>query len=186
MCNTYSGNYEIIVFDKLDYAATTLNLQALESNENFHFFRGDITSEEDVSACLSKYKVDTIWHFAAVTHVDNSFGDPYGFAHANIHGCHVLLECSKKLGVRRFLHMSSYEAYGSTEPGPQGHIESERLSPVNPYAASKACGETLVAAYGRSSEIKTYIIRSQNVYGPNQYPESEPYKFYICLSNFRC
>ncbi|KAF2184545.1 NAD(P)-binding protein [Zopfia rhizophila CBS 207.26] len=179
--STYGDAYTIVSFDKLNYSASTNNTRSLVGEPGFHFVRGDITSPDDVTQCMLSYKVDAVIHFAACTHVDSSFKDPYGFAQANINGVHVMLECAKQAGVKRFLHMSSYEVYGAVTPSPQGHVEDSRLAPVNPYAASKAAGETLVSAYGRSSGMETIIVRSQNVYGPNQYPEKIIPKFALLI-----
>ena len=68
--------------------------------------------------------------------------------------------------------MSSYEAYGATKAGPEGHVETSALSPVNPYGAGKAAAEMLVTAFGNTNAFQTVIVRSNNVYGPNQFPES--------------
>ena len=69
--------------------------------------------------------------------------------------------------------MSSYEAYGATKAGPNGHQESEALSPMNPYGAGKAAAEMLVNAFGNSSTLNTMIVRANNIYGPNQFPDSK-------------
>lgn len=144
----------------------------LEGRPNFSFFQGDITSPDDIARCLRKHDIDTIIHLAANSSVDASFTSPFAFASTNIHGTQVLLESAKSCGVKRFIHMSSYEAYGATKAGPSGHVETSALSPVNPYGAGKAAAEMLVTAFGNTHELETIIVRSNNVYGPNQFPES--------------
>ncbi len=99
-----------------------------------------------------------------------SFDNPYAFADTNIHGTQVLLESAKAHGVKKFIHMSSYEAYGATKPTTSGYVEDSALSPVNPYGAGKAAAEMLVTA---SNQLQTIIVRSNNIYGRNQYPESK-------------
>lgn len=87
-------------------------------------------------------------------------------------GTHVVLENAHKHGVKRFIHMSSAEVYGAATPGPNGFHESAILSPLNPYGASKAASELLVKLYGNKGGMITNIVRSSNVYGPKQFPDS--------------
>jgi UDP-glucose 4,6-dehydratase len=65
-----------------------------------------------VNYVLAEEEIDTIMHFAAQTHVDNSFGNSFMFTQNNIMGTHVLLESAKVAGVKRFIHVSTDEVYG--------------------------------------------------------------------------
>jgi len=122
---------------------------------------------------LQKYKVTAVLHFAAQTHVDNSFGNSLQFTTNNILGVHTLLECAKVYGkLERFLHVSTDEVYGQSAYSGQGAIESQTmLQPTNPYAASKAGAEHIVMSYFKSWKFPIIITRSNNIYGPHQYPE---------------
>ena len=134
---------------------------------------------------LKNENIDTVMHFAAQTHVDNSFGNSFEFTQNNIYGTHVLLETVKAVGsIRRFLHVSTDEVYGesSYEFGEANVEQTSLLEPTNPYSASKAAAEMLVMAYGRSYNIPYIITRGNNVYGPHQYPEKAIPKF-IMLAN---
>ncbi|KAI8373591.1 hypothetical protein EDC96DRAFT_498886 [Choanephora cucurbitarum] len=71
--------YQIFVIDKLDYCGSLHNLKAVEGFPNYHFIRGDITSADFISFFLKEKKIDVIFHLAAQTHVDNSFGDSFEF-----------------------------------------------------------------------------------------------------------
>lgn len=144
----------------------------LDDRANFSFFEGDIISPDDVTKCLREHQIDTVIHLAAQSNVDASFKNPYSFAATNIHGTQVLLECAKSCGVKKFIQMSSYEAYGASKAGPDGHREEDPLSPMNPYGAGKAAAEMLVTAFGNSSPLETIIVRANNIYGPNQFPDS--------------
>ncbi len=115
-------------------------------------------------------------HFAAQTHVDNSFGNSITFTEANILGTHVLLEAAKEARVRLFIHVSTDEVYGEGETGVPSH-EGSPLEPTNPYSATKAGAEYLVKAYHRSFNLPVIITRGNNVYGPHQYPEKIIPKF---------
>ncbi|KAL9036994.1 MAG: hypothetical protein Q9214_005890 [Letrouitia sp. 1 TL-2023] len=172
--------YHVVCFDKLDYCASLNNHRILDSQPNFTFFKGDVVSPADVAACLKKYNVDTIFHFAAQSHVDLSFGNSYGFTATNVYGTHVMLECAKAAGIRRFIHISTDEVYGEVDEDSEDLMETSLLAPTNPYAASKAAAEMLVNAYWKSFKLPVMIARSNNVYGPHQYPEKVIPKF-TCL-----
>ncbi len=123
--------------------------------------------------CLERHNIDTIFHFAAQSHVDLSFGNSYAFTHTNVYGTHVLLESAKKVGIKKFIHISTDEVYGEVRDDADDLLETSILAPTNPYAASKAAAEMLVHSYQKSFKLPVIIVRSNNVYGPHQYPESK-------------
>lgn len=121
---------------------------------------------------MEQFRIDTVFHFAAQSHVDLSFDNSYKFTHTNVYGTHVLLESSRKAGIRRFVHVSTDEVYGEVNDEEEDLPETSILAPTNPYAASKAAAEMLVHSYKMSFKLPVIIVRSNNVYGPHQYPES--------------
>ncbi|KAL0075216.1 hypothetical protein J3Q64DRAFT_1810837 [Phycomyces blakesleeanus] len=129
---------------------------------------------------LKEKKIDIIFHLAAQTHVDNSFGDSFEFTKNNVMGTHVMLEAAKVHKVRRFIHVSTDEVYGEVVSRPDC-AEDTILAPSNPYAATKAAAECLVKAYHMSFGLPIMITRSNNVYGPYQYPEKITSKFVCSL-----
>ncbi|KAH7651376.1 UDP-glucose 4,6-dehydratase protein [Dioscorea alata] len=173
--------YKIVVLDKLDYCSNLKNLNPSRSSPNFKFVKGDIASADLVNYLLITENIDTIMHFAAQTHVDNSFGNSFEFTKNNIYGTHVLLEACKVTGqIRRFIHVSTDEVYGETdEDAVVGNHEASQLLPTNPYSATKAGAEMLVMAYGRSYGLPVITTRGNNVYGPNQFPEKLIPKFIL-------
>ena len=170
---TYPNAYRIICFDKLDYCASLNNTRALNDKRNFTFYHGDITNPSEVMDCLERHNIDTVFHFAAQSHVDLSFGNSYAFTHTNVYGTHVLLESAKKVGIKKFIHISTDEVYGEVRDDADDLLETSILAPTNPYAASKAAAEMLVHSYQKSFKLPVIIVRSNNVYGPHQYPESK-------------
>eukprot|EP01095_Lingulamoeba_sp_RSL-Kostka_P012249 TRINITY_DN481_c0_g5_i3.p1 TRINITY_DN481_c0_g5~~TRINITY_DN481_c0_g5_i3.p1 ORF type:complete len:372 (+),score=95.84 TRINITY_DN481_c0_g5_i3:415-1530(+) len=115
---------------------------------------------------------------SAQSHVDNSFGNSITFTQNNILGTHVLLEAAKIANINLFLHISTDEVYG--EAAYEDNVEEKVvLIPTNPYAASKAAAEFIVKSYRTSFNLPTIITRSNNIYGPHQYPEKIIPKF-IC------
>ncbi|KAL6570556.1 Rhm1p [Orobanche gracilis] len=174
-------DYKIVVLDKLDYCSNLKNLLPSNPSPNFKFVKGDIGSADLVNYLLITENIDTIMHFAAQTHVDNSFGNSFEFTKNNIYGTHVLLEACKVTGqIRRFIHVSTDEVYGETdEDAIVGNHEASQLLPTNPYSATKAGAEMLVMAYGRSYGLPVITTRGNNVYGPNQFPEKLIPKFIL-------
>jgi len=129
--------------------------------------------------------VDTIMHFAAQTHVDNSFGLALDFTRTNIFGTHVLLEATRYImpQIQRFIHVSTDEVYGESLLESHHRLtEDSHLNPSNPYAATKVSAEYLIRSYYHSFKLPIIITRSNNVYGPRQYPEKLIPKFILLLS----
>ena len=170
-----------VCLDKLDYCASVKNFDSVADLTNFKFVKGDITSPDLVNYVLHTEKIDTVMHFAAQSHVDNSFGNSFQFTQSNILGTHVLLEAAKNVGkqLRRFIHVSTDEVYGESTigSGEEWFSESSALRPTNPYAATKAAAELLVGAYMTSFKLPCIITRGNNVFGANQYPEKLIPKF---------
>lgn len=166
MLNKYK-DYRIIVLDALTYAGNRENLADLEGDPRYFFYEGDIRDEQVVDNLMSN--VDAVVNFAAETHVDRSIHEAGMFIETDIKGTFVLLEAAKKYGIKRFLHISTDEVYGSIEDG--SFKEGDLLEPNSPYSASKAGGDLLVRSYLKTFGVPVLITRSSNNYGPYQYPE---------------
>ena len=161
---------QIINFDKLTYAGNLDNLIDLEGNLRYKFFKGDICEAKAVDAALALVdQVDAIVNFAAETHVDRSILSAGSFVKTDVLGTNVLLEAVKKHQIKRYLHISTDEVYGSIDEG--SFTEESKLEPNSPYAASKAGGDLLVRAYHKTYGLPVVITRSSNNYGPFHYPE---------------
>lgn len=171
------------VLDKLDYCSNIKNLDPVRECKNFTFIRGNILSSDLVNHIVKTHAVDTIYHFAAQTHVDNSFGNSLTFTRNNVLGTHTLLECWKQnqSQIKRFIHVSTDEVYGENKDSDATDNsfdeDGSRMSPTNPYAASKAAAEILVKSYMHSFNLPGIITRGNNVYGPRQFPEKLIPKF---------
>lgn len=173
MLDTYSDIF-ILNIDKMNYCATVKNIkEEYRNNSNRYKLEiSDINNKNLVLLSLTHYNIDTIIHFAAESHVDNSFGNSLEFTISNILGTHTLLECSKVYGmIQRFIHISTDEVFGEVDIEHEGCSEKSLLNPTNPYAATKAGAEFLVKSYYHSFNLPIIITRGNNVYGPNQYPE---------------
>jgi len=169
MLAKYPG-YKLVVFDKLTYAGRRENLKAAEGNPRFAFVRGDICDRAAVEAAICEHTIDTIVHFAAESHVDQSIHSPLVFTEANVTGTQVLLEAARQNKLERFHHISTDEVYGAI-PAPNRSKEGDPFEPRSPYSASKAAAEHLVYAYHITYGLATTITRGSNNIGPFHYPE---------------
>ncbi|MEB3198112.1 MAG: dTDP-glucose 4,6-dehydratase [Candidatus Sericytochromatia bacterium] len=161
-------NCRITVLDALTYAGNLNSLRDLQSQPRFRFEHGDIRDSRLVNSLLAGH--DAVVHFAAESHVDRSISDPTAFVQTNVEGTVVLLDAARRLGVSRFVHISTDEVYGSL--GPTGLFsENSPLAPNSPYAASKAASDLLVRSYHETFGLHTVITRCSNNYGPYQFPE---------------
>ena len=169
------SSVKIFNIDCLNYCANENNIN---KSPNYKFIKGDITSKDLVLYILNEYNIDAIIHFAAQSHVDNSFDNSIQYTTDNVLGTHVLLQASKEYGrLQKFLHFSTDEVYGDVDLEHPGCHEKSLLNPTNPYAATKAAAEFLVRSYYHSFKLPVVIVRCNNVYGPNQYPEKLIPKF---------
>ena len=160
-------DYFVINLDKLTYAGNLDSLKDVESNPNYIFIQADICDKEAVAKALEG--VDVVFHFAAESHVDRSIAGPEVFTTTNVLGTHILLEEARKAGVKKFIHISTDEVYGSISKG--SFKESDMLVPSSPYSASKAAAEMIVLSYYKTYSLPVIITRSSNNFGPYQYPE---------------
>jgi len=170
LCTKYK-NITFINVDRLDYCASLHNI-TVTKNSNYYMYNCDIKTSNAILNILNSHNVDTVMHFAAQSHVDNSFGKSIQFTMDNVVGTHHLLECCRIYGkIERFIHVSTDEVYGEVAlDGDECH-ETTMLKPTNPYAATKASAEHLVFSYYHSFKLPIIVTRGNNVYGQHQYPE---------------
>ena len=180
-------DYKFINLDVLYYCASLDNINVDKYN-NYKFVKGNINDYNLIVYLLKSEKIDTIVHFAAQSHVDNSFLESLKYTEDNVKGTHTLLEAVKNTNKNiKFIHISTDEVYGESNLDELAKTEKDILCPTNPYAASKAAAEMLVNSYIHSFNLKCIITRGNNVFGPNQYPEKLIPKFIKQLNeNKRC
>lgn len=159
--------HEIVNLDSLTIGSNLQNLKEVEQNQNYRFVKDDIRNKELVDR-LAK-DIDVIVNFAAESHVDRSIVNPEPFIETNIRGTYSLLEAAKN-NDRLLVHISTDEVYGDAENA-DSFTEESLLNPSNPYSATKASADHLVAAYYRTYGIKCITTRCTNNFGPYQFPE---------------
>ncbi len=170
---------KIINLDKLTYASSQQNVSRLNSIPGYTFVKGDICDSELVSSIFEKYSIDTVVHFAAESHVDNSIVSPDEFINSNIVGTYVLLDVARKKWCRnglvdnnvRFHHVSTDEVYGSIGVDQQPVKETAVYNPSSPYSSSKASSDHLVFAYHKTYGLPITMSHCSNNYGSYQHLE---------------
>jgi dTDP-glucose 4,6-dehydratase len=177
---------KIINIDAMYYCANVENvLPEIRASPRYVEVIGNIQSGDLLDHILKMYNVTHVIHFAAQSHVQNSFSDSLQYTRDNILGTHTLLESCRKLGqIELFIHVSTDEVYGESMLDSQEKMnESSLLCPTNPYAATKAGAEIIAMSYYHSFKMPIIITRGNNVYGPGQYPEKLIPRFIKLLKN---
>jgi dTDP-glucose 4,6-dehydratase len=158
---------QLTVLDLLTYAGDEENLKPIANDKRFKFVKGDIRDLELAKKLMQD--ADQVVHFAAESHVDRSIEGGSEFVSTNVMGTQVLLDAAKSSNIKRFVHVSTDEVYGSISEG--SWPEDHPLLPNSPYSASKAGSDLLVRAYNRTHKLDTVITRCSNNYGQYQFPE---------------
>ncbi len=160
-------DYKIINLDKLTYAGNLESHGGIETDPNYSFVRGDICDHHLVHEIMKN--ADYVVHFAAESHLDRSIEDGSIFVKTNVLGTHTLLQNALECKVKKFIHISTDEVYGSTKSG--SFKETDILTPSSPYSSSKAGSDLLAQSYYITYGLPVIITRCTNNFGPYQYPE---------------
>ncbi|MBC7590371.1 MAG: dTDP-glucose 4,6-dehydratase [Salinibacterium sp.] len=158
---------EVIVLDALTYSGNLANLASVADSPRFQFVKGDIRDTGLLDSLLPT--VDAVVHFAAESHVDRSVRDSGIFVETNVLGTQRLLDAALRADLKRFVHVSTDEVYGSIAEG--SWDEQRPLEPNSPYSASKAGSDLLARSYFRTHGLNLSITRCSNNYGPYHFPE---------------
>ena len=172
--STFIRNYlknnpdsKITNLDILTIGSNLENLKDVENNPNYKFIKDDIRNESAINILVKD--VDMVVNFAAESHVDRSIANPKPFLETNILGTYSILEAIRKHD-KQFIHVSTDEIYGDAQ-GKLSFNEDSQINPSNPYAATKAAADHLVASYYRTYGINCITTRCTNNFGPYQFPE---------------
>ncbi|PPF82465.1 dTDP-glucose 4,6-dehydratase [Subtercola sp. Z020] len=167
--NSYPGleNAEVLVLDALTYSGNPENLASVADSDRYSFVQGDIRDAALLDTLLPG--VEAVVHFAAESHVDRSVDNASIFVETNVLGTQQLLDAGLRSGLKRFVHVSTDEVYGTIPEG--SWSEDHLLEPNSPYSASKAGSDLLVRSYHRTHGMNVSITRCSNNYGPYHFPE---------------
>ncbi|MCB0320624.1 MAG: GDP-mannose 4,6-dehydratase, partial [Bdellovibrionales bacterium] len=163
-------DWEITVLDALTYAGNFQTIESLVHSKKISFEKGDICNMEFVSDLFKRSAFDCVFHLAAESHVDRSLYESSAFVNTNVVGTQNLISAALATQVKRFIHVSTDEVYGSMGENERAD-ESWPLIPSSPYSASKAASDLLVLAAHKSLGLPAVVTRCTNNYGPYQFPE---------------
>ena len=157
----------VIVLDALTYAGNADNLKG--AGNQVELVKGSVADAGLVDKLC--HEADTIVHFAAESHNDNSLRDPSPFVETNLVGTFTLLEAVRRYD-KRFHHISTDEVFGDLAiDDPAKFTETTAYNPSSPYSATKAGSDHLVHAWVRSFGVRATMSNCSNNYGPYQHIE---------------
>ncbi len=131
----------------------------------------DLLDVDRIERALREWRPDHVYHLAAQAFVGDALRDPTATFRINAIGTAAILEAARRaVPDARVLYVGSADAYGPVEPSALPLLETMQLRPANPYAASKACGETIAVQYAHASMLDVVATRSFNHTGPSQRP----------------
>ena len=125
---------------------------------------GDIRDYQIVEKAVKN--IDVIFHLAALISIPYSYEAPFSYLETNVKGTLNILNASKKNDVKRVIHTSTSETYGTAQYVPID--EKHPLTAQSPYAASKIGADQFALSYWRSFSTPVTILRPFNTYGPRQ------------------
>lgn len=158
--------YSVVNIDNETYASNKDNVRIVQWNPLYTYIKWDIC---DISLLSRIFDwIDIVVHFAAESHVDRSIGNPSIFVETNVLGTHNLLKMALDKGVKRFIHISTDEVYGSLLPWDPPFTETSNLDPSSAYSASKAGADLLTLSYFKTFGLSATITRCSNNFGPHQ------------------
>jgi dTDP-glucose 4,6-dehydratase len=163
---------QLVVLDSLTYAGDRRSIAELESSKRVAFVHGDICDQALVETTLTEHRIETIVHFAAESHNSLAILDPARFFRTNVLGTQSLCEAARRVGVKRFHHISTCEVYGDLAlDSEESFSEDSPYRPRTPYNASKAGADHVVRSYIETFGLQATITNCCNNYGPYQFPE---------------
>lgn len=125
---------------------------------------GDIRDPYGVKEAMKG--CDAVLHLAALIAIPYSYHSPDTYVDTNIKGTLNVLQAARELGVRRIIHTSTSEVYGTARFVPI--TEEHPLQGQSPYSATKIAADQLAYSFFASFDLPVVIARPFNTYGPRQ------------------
>ncbi len=162
-------NDTIVNLDKLSYAGNLANLKDIEKNPHYRFVKGDVLDQPLTEKLLAE--TDVLVHFAAESHVTRSETDPELFYRVNVDGTRSLLKTAAAYKLKRVIHISTDEVYGSIK---NGYFKETDKKPgaeqaSSAYAKSKSLADDVAQSF--FDRLPLIVVRPTNNFGPYQFPE---------------
>jgi len=171
-------------FDEFyDQHTKRTNIENHLRHSAYRLVEADIRNYNSLKQLFSEEVYDVIIHLAAKAGVRPSVADPRGYNEVNITGTLNLLELAERNGIKKFVFGSSSSVYGPAATPP--FREDAPLSPISPYAATKAAGELLAHTYSHLHGMNITCLRFFTVYGARQRPDLAIHKFARLIASGR-
>ncbi len=165
-------DHEVVNLDRIAYAATEGSLAPVTDSTRYRFLQCDLADEDATVRAVTECRPDAIAHLAAETHVDRSIDGPRVFVDSNVIGTYNLLQAARLVpGLRRLVHVSTDEVFGSLSDDDSMLDEESNYDPRSPYSATKAASDHLVRAWHETYGLPVVVTSCSNNYGPFQFPE---------------
>jgi len=141
-------------------------LDYLDKNikDSIEIFAGDVRDPNGVKEAMKN--IDVVFHLAALIGIPYSYYSPDTYVDTNIKGMLNILQAARDLDVKKIIHTSTSETYGTAQFVPI--TEDHPINPQSPYAATKAGADFLALTFYRSFNVPVAVIRPFNTYGPRQ------------------
>ena len=130
----------------------------------FEVFAGDIRDPHGVRTAMKD--CDVVMHLAALIAIPYSYHSPDTYVDTNIKGTLNVVQAAKELGVRKVVHTSTSEVYGTARYVPID--EDHPLQGQSPYSATKIGADQIAMSFYNAFGTPVSIIRPFNTYGPRQ------------------
>ena len=131
---------------------------------NFEVISGDIRDPHGVKQAMKG--CDAVLHLAALIAIPFSYHSPDTYIETNVKGTLNVLQAARELDIKRLIHTSTSEVYGTAKFVPI--TEEHRLQGQSPYSASKIGADQLAYSFYSSFDLPVVIVRPFNTYGPRQ------------------
>ena len=170
--------HEVSTIDDLNdfYSPAMKRGNLAAAGKALRFHECDIRDEERVGRIFAEDRPEAVIHLAARAGVRPSIDQALLYESVNVRGTMILLEASRRNGVRKFLFASSSSIYGATRSIPFREDDWDTL-PISPYAATKMAGEKVAYTYSHLYKLPVLCLRFFTVYGPRQRPDLAIRKF---------
>jgi UDP-glucose 4-epimerase len=164
LCDKYTKEGNIVVCLDNFMSGNLVNIRHLLSYKNFKLINGDVRDFDLLEKIIAD--VEVVFHLAAQIHVDRSIIEPKLTYDINISGTQNILELARRYDVRKVIHASTSEVYGTAQYTPMN--EKHPLDAPHPYGASKIAADRMCYAYKQTYGIDIAIMRLFNIFGPRQ------------------
>jgi len=139
-------------------------LEHVGCRDNIEIVAGDV---RDPNYCRHITQgIDTVFHLAALIAIPYSYVAPDSYVDTNISGTLNICQAARDNGVKRFIHTSTSEVYGTAQYVPID--ENHPLQPQSPYSATKIAADAIAMSFFNAFELPVTVVRPFNTYGPRQ------------------